>query len=132
MSAVSDQDGRKRIPIPSLGDSAHFLLAQGSYAVQLCLTAVCVLPNFARSCHHSQIPGGTEQFLFSTHKALKIKVVSLFVQRYITFSRKPNLWRYFFSAVVSLVVEEIYCLLFSLYHRIKPVIVKVTFLVHKL
>ena len=52
-------------------------LAQGSYAVQLCLWAVLVLPNFARSCHHSQIPGGTEQFLFSTHKALKIKVVSL-------------------------------------------------------
>jgi hypothetical protein len=49
-------------------------LAQGSDTVELCLSTVWILPNFARRSHHSEIAGGVKQFLLSTHKAYELVV----------------------------------------------------------
>jgi hypothetical protein len=60
---VSEMHSTKLLPTSGL--------AQGSDTVELGFSTVLILPNFARRSHNTDVSGGIEQFLFSTHKVLE-------------------------------------------------------------
>ena len=72
-------------------------LAQGSDTVELCLSTVLVLPNFARRSHHSEIAGGVEQFLFSTHKASVLKLLVFCAKIYNFFEKSKFVVLFFLN-----------------------------------
>ena len=98
-------------------------LAQGSDTVELCLSTVLVLPNFARRSHHSDVTDGIKQLFLSTHRSYKINTL----QRYIKNLVIPNLWSYFFltGAKLCLVGYDSLCLHFIIYCLFKPLVIDI-------